>query len=132
MVRTNVGSAGTRLRWLLAGLALSLVVAVGANNGAIYFDTVNGRVGLNVVTPLTAVHLSGVMRYEYPGMAVASGMVLTASGTAGDAIWKAAAGGSDNLGNHTATMPLNLANFALTGATKITGLGDICIGSACP
>lgn len=45
------------------------------------------------------------------GTAGANGQVLTSNGT--NVYWAAAAGGSDNLGNHTATTDLNMGNFSI-------------------
>ncbi|MCK9344671.1 MAG: hypothetical protein M0P64_00915 [Candidatus Pacebacteria bacterium] len=50
--------------------------------------------------------------------------VLT-SDASGNATWQPAAGGSDNLGNHTATQALNMAGNSITSAGAITASGEV-------
>ncbi|MCK9345102.1 MAG: hypothetical protein M0P64_03205 [Candidatus Pacebacteria bacterium] len=54
----------------------------------------------------------------------AASRVLT-SDASGNATWQAAAGGSDNLGNHTATQALNMAGNNITSAGAITASGEV-------
>ena len=56
-----------------------------------------------------AVNNSGELRYTLPNTSGTAGQVLTTNG-AGEANWVAAAGGSDNLGNHTATEDIVLGS----------------------
>ena len=60
--------------------------------------------------------------YTLPTAApTANGQILTAT-TAGIMTWATAASGADNLGNHTATQNLSIANFKLVGNAGSTGV----------
>lgn len=72
-----------------------------SGSGDIILETEGGK---NI-----AVNNSGELRYTLPNTSGTAGQVLTTNG-AGEANWVAAAGGSDNLGNHTATEDIVLGS----------------------
>lgn len=115
---------------LAAGLAMGLVLsATAAGTGAIsaLFSAVTGNEN-GAAVPVGAYRLDGdkikdgtVTSYE-----IANGTIKAEDLALG------VGGGSDNMGNHVASQNLNMSGFTITGAVRITGPGDICIGTTCP
>jgi len=95
----------------------------------------NGNVGIGTTTPNTPLHVIGQMRYEDGNQQ--AGYVLTSDAN-GTASWQAAAGGgSDNLGNHTATTNVQtsgnwISNDGDNEGLFVAGDGNVGIGTASP
>ena len=72
--------------WALAGVALT-AGAASAPWGSAFFDTANGRVGINTASPTANLDVDGTVRLRAAGTP-ASGKVLTASDANGNAAWQ--------------------------------------------
>jgi len=78
-----------------------------------------GYVGIGVINPGASLEVAG--KIKITGGTPGSGKVLT-SDASGLATWETSAG--DNMGNHTATTTLNMAQFPLVNVSSIAMLGD--------
>lgn len=72
----------------------------------------SGNVGIGTSAPTVRLHVAGALRVVDGTQG--AGKVLT-SDASGVATWAAAGGGSDNLGNHTATTNINLGAHWISG-----------------
>ena len=100
----------------LAGGAISVTGGYWTQNGTLLsYNT--GFVGIGTTNPGAALEVAGQIKIT--GGGIGENKVLTSDAN-GLATWQAPGGGSDNLGNHTATTTLNMAAFNITGANHIT------------
>ncbi|HBW23240.1 MAG: hypothetical protein A2X28_05730 [Elusimicrobia bacterium GWA2_56_46] len=83
--------------------------------GAIYGNLSTGNIGIGQPAPAAKLDVAGTIKIT--GGSPGAGKVLTSDGV-GLASWGTASG--DNLGNHVATMTLNMATFNLVNVGSIT------------
>ena len=133
--------ATKRFAWYADAQGAKLFHNVG---GDLLNVTAGGNVGLGTTAPTQKLDVAGTTRttglqtgtLQLTGGTLGAGRILT-SDAAGNATWQPAAGGSDNLGNHTATTNLNLAANQLVGNGGTSGLaisngGNVGVGTTAP
>ena len=85
----------------------------------------NGNVGIGLTAPTTALEVSGTIS----GTTLFTPL-LTLQGVSSSAGVSITSGGSDNLGNHTATQSLNMSGNSIVSASNIAAAGSIQAGDA--
>ena len=80
--------------------------------------TDDGNIGINGSSPVATLQVNGSFMLVDGNQS--NGYVLTSDNN-GLASWQVASGGSDNLGDHTATQALDINGFNLIGASSVNG-----------